>query len=143
MITATVNFPKNKGAKSISASIRRQVEEVVDEQFKEVLFEIADYAPSISPVWSGAYVSSFSFVPTGSGAGRMRKPTGEDNRAMRGSLIAMAQANLRSDINSMDLSGLRGVVLRNRARHARGVEHGIAPAKRPYNVFARTADRFG
>lgn len=133
-----------RGKKSISASIKARAEAATEPQVREYLENIGDYATSISPVWSGAYVKSFSFVPAGSGAGRMRKSKiEEDNRESRSQIISEAQGNLRSDLANIDLSEVRGIVLRNRSPHSREVEYGPTPQNPAgYAVFARVKDKF-
>lgn len=139
-----IKINAKKGGKSLSASIKTQAEEIAEPQVKQKLAEIGDYATRISPVWSGAYVKSFSFVPFGSGSGRMRTSKLEDdNRAMEDQIVREAQNNLRADLNKIDLTEVNGVVLRNRSPHARAVESGPTPrSPTGYAVFAKVKDRF-
>jgi len=141
---ASVKINAKSGGKSISASIRKEMEDTVEPKLRAELEAIGDYATNISPVWSGAYVESFSFVPAGSGAGRMRKSRPDDDRReQRWEIISGAQAELRADLNKIDLMEVSGVVLRNRSPHARDVEYGPTPRKSSgYAVFAKVKDRF-
>jgi len=141
---AFIKINARSGGKSLSASIRKEVEDIVEPKLKNRLEEIGDYATNISPVWSGAYVESFSFVPAGSGAGRMRKSRpDDDNREQRWEIISGAQAELRADLNKIDLMAVNGVVLRNRSPHARDVEYGPTPRNPSgYAVFAKVRDKY-
>ena len=141
---AFVKINARSGGKSLSASIRKEAKDIIEPKLRDKLEDIGDYATNVSPVWSGAYVESFSFVPAGSGAGRMRQSRpDDDNREQRWEIISGAQSNLRADLDKIDLMEVSGVVLRNRSPHARDVEYGPTP-KSPtgYAVFAKVKDRF-
>jgi hypothetical protein len=143
---ASLKINARSGGKSLSASIQKEVEDTVEPKLRAELEAIGDYATNISPVYSGAYVESFSFVPAGSGAGRMRKPRpdpDDDRREQRWEIISGAQAELRDDLNKIDLMKVSGVVLRNRSPHARDVEYGPTPRNPSgYAVFAKVKDKF-
>ena len=134
MITVKQNISKA----SLSAYVEDVLRKEAEPKVKDFLQGIAIHLTSLSPVWSGAYVTSHSFVPKGSGAGRMRKSKYEngpqDFRAKR----AEGLSQLMTDIDSFDFIKAGGGVFRNRAPHARGVEDGLPPARQPYNVY-RTA----
>jgi hypothetical protein len=90
----------------------------------------------ISPVDTGAYISSHSIVQT-KGAGRARtsrnKPTGINPAAAAES----ARANIASDIASLP-EDTTTVFMNNGSPHAQAVEHGGGGWKRPgYQVYTR------
>jgi len=129
-----------KASESLSASIRKQAEDIIEPKIKSLLVNIAESAVAISPVWSGAYVKSMSIVPSGSGAGRMRKSNDDfmsnDNRADTSGIKQEAFSQLMSDIDSLQIMEVTGFVLRNRSKHSPEVE-----AK--YRVFETIANRYG
>jgi len=115
-----------------------------EDKVRVVAEAIVDYAVSISPVDTGAYVESFSVVPRGAGGGRMRSSNG---RAKAPNPIAVQEqeaARLKSDLDNIDIIESGGFVLRNRAPHANRVEIGGWPKsiKEGYYVFLKTKDKF-
>lgn len=112
----------------------RLLEDLVEEEVKDRLEYIANYATIVSPVKSGAYVTSFSFL---TGAGRPRGKS-SDNRpeANREAAINEARGNLYADISKLDLSQMDSVTLRNGAPHAEAVE-------KKYSVFTKVRNKFG
>jgi|TARA_R110002072_G_scaffold219636_1_gene377253 hypothetical protein len=126
-------------------SLEDKVLNIVHDGVKDKAYAVANYAVSISPVYSGAYVESFSIKKPGQGGGRRKssearggKANGKsDNPDMH---RETAKYNLYKDIESLGEKGLKGFVLRNRAEHAKDVEHKHGP---PYKVFARVRNRFG
>ena len=123
MITATLN----KSGVSLSARLREKLDEAIEDKKPEIensLIEIAGTLTALSPVWSGAYVTSHSFVPKGSGGGRSRTSYRENGPVD----VRMAQdigfEQLVSDIRNSDFIESGGGVFRNRSPHARGVEDG-------------------
>jgi hypothetical protein len=132
------------------------IKAAAEEKVKDRAEAIVDYAVSISPVDTGAYVESFSVVPRGAGGGRMRSSKG---RAKAPNPIAVKEqeaARLKSDLDKIDIVESGGFVLRNRAPHANSVETGegwprkikrrktrkIKHTKKGYYVFLKTKDRF-
>jgi len=121
------------------------LEQVVEDRFKDDLTEMAQFAVNISPVDTGAYVTSFSIKPSySSGRGRTsrNKPTGQSDTAKR----SEAMGQLLSDIEKISPLDQPLVVLSNGSPHALSVERGSAVDpnwQRPgYAVFARVKDRF-
>ena len=110
------------------------LEDLVEEEVKDRLEYIANYATIVSPVETGAYVNSFSFLV---GAGRPRGKS-SDNRpkANREAAINEARGNLYADISKLDLSQMDSVTLRNGAPHAEAVE-------KKYSVFTKVRNKFG
>ena len=129
---------QNRSVASLSARVTEQVEEKAKPKIDSFLYDVAQRLTDLSPVWSGAYVTSHSFVPKGSGAGRMRTSKEENGPQDFQSKRAEGLSLLQSDIESFDFLEAGGGVFRNRAPHARGVEDGKPPAREAYNVYGAT-----
>lgn len=134
---------------TINSSFYKKMDEM-ENRVKEKVWlkgeEVVSYAAAISPVYSGAYVKSFSVVPRGGGGGRMRQSTyGQDladnaigRQEYKGDKNALKQdeaARLRASVRDIDPLESGGFTLRNRAPHNKEVEQ-------KHNVFLRTKDRF-
>jgi hypothetical protein len=112
------------------------LQQTVEERAKEELFSIADYAISISPVDTGAYVESFSFTV---GAGRPRgKSSRNKPKVSREQATEVARSNLYGDAERFNLETSDKITLRNNAPHARAVED-----KHGYGVFTKVRNKFG
>jgi flagellar motility protein MotE (MotC chaperone) len=118
---------------SLDNKIKR-LEDLVEEEVKDRLEYIANYATIVSPVDTGAYINSFSFLV---GAGRPRgKSSNSRPEANREAAINEARGNLYADISKLDLSQMDSVTLRNGAPHAEAVE-------KKYSVFTKVRNKFG
>ena len=101
----------------------------------------------ISPVYSGAYVESFSIKARGEGGGRSRSSDARDAKERspdpdRHKMIALDQ--LYSDITALGTDKIDGFVLRNRSPHVREVENGSIENNVPaHKVFERVRRKFG
>lgn len=109
-----------------------------EDAVRDKLISIGQTAVSISPVDTGAYVTSFSYNV---GAGRPRgkssknKPRGQNPQAMREEGLN----NLIKDINRIpNLLDTTAITLRNASPHAAAVEY-----KHGYAVFARVRNIHG
>ena len=135
--TVKVNTPISKKMKKI--------DDLIEEGVKERLHSIARTATNLSPVDTGAYVTSFSFAV---GAGRPRGKSSE-NRPKRQSKVAMRKEglnNLNSDIAKItDFSTKDTIVLRNGSPHAQKVETGKAKnwKRAGYKVFTQIRNIYG
>ena len=135
--TVKVNTPLSKKMKKI--------DDLIEDGVKERLHSIARTAVNLSPVDTGAYVTSFSFAV---GAGRPRGKSSE-NRPKRQSKVAMRKEglnNLNSDIAKItDFSTKDTIVLRNGSPHAQKVETGKSKNWRRagYKVFAQIRNIYG
>ena len=119
------------------------LKKAAEEQVKSRAEEIVDYAVSISPVDTGAYVESFSVAPRGASGGRMRSSKGRPKGQDRFAVQERQAARLKADLDKIDIAEAGGFVLRNRAPHANNVETGAGwPITEGYYVFQRTKDRF-
>ena len=131
----------------INASFNKKiksVEDKVDMFLKDQLTDIARTAVDLSPVDTGAYVTSFSYTV---GAGRPRgkssanKPKYQNKQSKRDEGFS----NLMQDLSrAKDLEGVSEVELRNRSPHADDVENGTNWSKtQGYFVFAQIRNIYG
>jgi hypothetical protein len=131
-------------SRSMSARIQEVMDEKVKPKVKARLIEIAGTLTALSPVWSGAYVTSHSFVPSGSGSGRMRKSSLDAGPVDVNGARGDGFNQLVSDINSFDFME-KGGIFRNRSPHSRAVEDGgVTPTGKQipaYNVYRTAAAR--
>ena len=135
-----------KASLKINSSFYKKMEildEYVEEYVSDQLIEIAQTAVNLSPVDTGAYVTSFSYSV---GAGRPRgkssdnKPKGQNAQAMRQEGLS----NLMSDINKVDLKNTTRITLRNASPHSSDVENGGPTWRRAgYKVFAQIRNIHG
>jgi len=91
-ITINQSFYKKMG------QLQNQVREKVWTKGEEVV----SYAVAISPVYSGAFVESFSVVPRGSGGGRSRSSEGRPIVADKAGKKQEEAARLRADVRAID-----------------------------------------
>ena len=129
---STIQF--NKGAFDKKLLL---LEQSVQEKLKDKLTDVASYAtldPSVSPLDTGAYVTSFSFKSNTSSRGRRKS---SKNKAPNTHTREEGFSGLMSDIEVMDFEEMERVTLRNDSAHSQKVEelHG-------YWVFAKIKDRF-
>ena len=119
------------------------LDEYVEEYVSDQLVDIAQTAVNLSPVDTGAYVTSFSYSV---GAGRPRGKS-SDNRPKKQNPQSMRQeglSNLMSDINKVDLKNTTRITLRNSSPHARDVEEGTNWRRTSgYKVFAQIRNIYG
>lgn len=128
---------------SVKPSLEAKLKGLEEEMEQKVRFQLRGVASdlvSYSPVWSGAYVSSHSFVPKGSGAGRRRVSKVENGPVNKQQARQDALQQLYADIERVDV--FEGGVFRNRAKHALGVENGQPPARKRYSVYRNTAAKW-
>ncbi len=138
---------------SISDKIKNRSTKIVNAELKEHFTGMANFAIRESPVWSGAYVKSFSFK-AGNFSSRGRRVDGANWRFPKktGSEADRAEGHalLMSDINAVfannDPLSVKFYTLRNDSNHARFVEDGIDGPTGPkgnhtpkngYRIFGR------
>jgi hypothetical protein len=128
--------------------LKGRIADMAEEQVEERLEDLADYATRISPVDTGAYVTSFSIKRAGQGGGRSKssdnKPRGQNPEQKRGE----AYDELLIDIEALNISemlktGDAKIKLINRSPHVRDVENGENWQSDGYHVFARIRRKFG
>lgn len=100
-----------------------KADELIGDKIEEKITSLGTYAVQISPVYSGAFVESWSVRPLGSGGGRSRQSRPErapDAQAKK----EEAKAMIRSDVAQYrgQIVEQGGAVLTNRAPHARAVD---------------------
>lgn len=119
--------------KSVSGKLKK-IEQLAEEYVKAELRKVADSLVDVSPVDTGAYVTSHSFQPTGGRGGRSRssanKPRQQDPTVKK----EEARAQLYSDIEGAEVSSSRAGIFRNRSPHATKVES-------KHNVYLYAKDR--
>ena len=110
------------------------LQKMAEEEVKDRLEYIANFAVVVSPVKTGAYVESFSFAV---GAGRPRGKSSDGKKlANRETAMQNARGNLYKDIDKMDLKASSQVTLRNGSPHALDVE-------KKHSVFTQVRNKFG
>ena len=130
----------------VMPSLQRKIDglkALAEQQVERKLVDMAQTAVDLSPVDTGAYVTSFSFS---TGAGRPR------GKSSKGKPKANAQAarseglsNLIKDLERIpSLLDTTSIVLRNNSPHAVAVEYGGRGWKTsPYFVFTRLRNIYG
>ena len=118
--------------KSVSAKIEN-LKDRVESEVKDDLKKIATDLTTRTPVDTGAFAESFSVVPASSGAGRRKSSKGRPRNQDVGTYRGIAQANMNSDIDGLQLFENKSVSFRNRAPHAGKVEL-------KYQVFGAVKD---
>ena len=122
----------------------KKIDGLIEDGVKERLHSIARTATNLSPVDTGAYVTSFSFAV---GSGRPRGKS-SDNRPKDQNPEAKRReglGNLVSDIDKItDFNTKDTIVLRNGSPHAQDVESGGPSWGRAgYKVFAQIRNIYG
>ena len=122
----------------------RLVEQKAEDLVRNKLLAIAQTTVDLSPVDTGAYVTSHSFQTNTSSRGRGKssrnKPRKQNKQAMRQDGLN----NLVQDINALDLSSTEKITLRNDSPHARVVEYGGPNWKiQPYGVYTQVRNIYG
>lgn len=108
--------------KSISASIRKEIDEIAEPQVKRIIKDVAEDALLYSPVDTGAFITSWSVVPSGSGAGRSYTSRNKPRNQSYEEKAGIARNQIASDIEAINVMETN-VVLRNRSPHAPIVEN--------------------
>ena len=124
---------------TISPSFQKKMsklDELVGDAIEEKLISLGSYAVQISPVYSGAFVESWSLRPIGSGGGRSRmsRPDRTPNPEAK---REEAKVNIVADANTYKERIVEdgGAILTNRAPHAKQVDE-------KYMTVRRVRDRF-
>ena len=121
-----------------------KLDETVENAVYNKLIDIAQTTVELSPVDTGAYVTSHSFQTNTSSRGRGKssrnKPRKQNKQAMRQDGLN----NLVQDINALDLSSTEKITLRNDSPHAQVVENGGPNWKvQPYKVYTQVRNIYG
>jgi hypothetical protein len=130
----------------VNSSFQKKIDDIevkVLGGVKERLEDIAQTAVSLSPVDTGAYVTSFSYTV---GAGRPRGKS-SDNLPKGQSLEGKQEegyGNLMQDISRINsIEDLDNIQLRNGSPHATDVEYGENWYGSGYFVFAKLESIYG
>tara|TARA_R110002126_G_scaffold126063_1_gene268321 strand:- start:326 stop:751 length:426 start_codon:yes stop_codon:yes gene_type:complete len=131
---------------TVNSSFQKKIDDIqikVLGGVKEKLEDIAQTAVNLSPVDTGAYVTSFSYTV---GAGRPRGkdsanlPTGASDQGKK----QEGYDNLLRDITKIKKTeDLNSIQLRNGSPHADDVEYGEEWRRDGYFVFAKLRDIYG
>jgi len=130
-----------------NAEVFRQVtfriKQAQEEAIRDRLTDIAQFVTSISPVDTGAYVTSHSMVANNSNSrARGKTSKGKPRKQNREAFQQEGFSNLLSDINSIDTDSLTRITLRNDSPHARYVEDGNGNSV-GHLVYTKTRRQFG
>ena len=127
-IQATIKV--NQSLQGKLDSLEKKAEEIVRDKLERIASDVV----KLSPVDTGAYITSHSFKTNSSSGGRSRtsnnKPRGQNPSTFR----QIAYAQLMSDIAEIDFKTLQKITLRNDSPHARIVEDGILGTMRDSSV---------
>ena len=120
-----------------------KLEEVVEEVLEAELISIANSAVALSPVDTGAYVTSFS-ISTGGGRPRGKSSDNRPKKQNPQSMREVGYNQLVSDINKLDLLNTTSITFRNGSPHATDVEDGTHWKRTAgYKVFAKIRNIYG
>lgn len=124
---------------TISPSFQKKMDkldELIGDNIAEKLQSLGNYAVSISPVKTGAFVESWSIRPMGSGASRRLSSEGRPNKDYSQAKDD-ATSNIANDVARLKDRILKegGATLRNGSPHAKQVDE-------KYMTVRRVRDRF-
>ena len=143
-----------KGFAGLSEKVQQQAEAITKKELEGYFTRMANDAVDMSPIWSGAYVKSFSFMAnntTSRGRGidgrnwKFPKKTGTaaDRETGRSQLMG----DIKQVMSSTKPVDTKSYTLRNDAGHAGFVENGgNARGPKPpngYKIFARLRSKYG
>lgn len=130
-------------------AIKDRVETIAAQKVEDRLKDISEFAVNISPVDTGAYVTSFSIGKAGFGGGRSRsshnKPKNQNPEAKRQEALGQLYSDIEGLGIKQDLEdGNAKFTIRNRAPHANQVEDGSNWKRTDgYYVFTKIRRKFG
>ena len=130
----------------VMPSLQRKIDglkALAEQQVERKLVDMAQTAVDLSPVDTGAYVTSFSFS-TGAGRPRGKSSKGKP-RANPQAAKSEGLSNLIKDLERIpSLLDTTSIVLRNNSPHAVAVEYGGRGWKTsPYFVFTKLRNIYG
>ena len=130
----------------VMPSLQRKIDglkALAEQQVERKLVDMAQTAVDLSPVDTGAYVTSFSFS-TGAGRPRGKSSKGKP-RANPQAARSEGLSNLIKDLERIpSLLDTTSIVLRNNSPHAVAVEYGGRGWKTPpYFVFTKLRNIYG
>ena len=104
---------------------------------KKLLLEIAKQVTEISPVDTGAYVTSHSFKTRADSSGRSRSSKGKPTKQNPAQKKQEGFDQLVDDLNGINIAEAEKITLRNDSPHAQTVE-----VKHGYYVYQKIKQRF-
>ena len=130
----------------VMPSLQRKIDglkALAEQQVERKLVDMAQTAVDLSPVDTGAYITSFSFS-TGAGRPRGKSSKGKP-RANPQAARSEGLSNLIKDLEKIpSLLDTTSIVLRNNSPHAVAVEYGGRGWKTsPYFVFTKLRNIYG
>ena len=147
-----------KGLKAIQ-NMQDQAKEIVSNELEDYFLEMSQDAINMSPVWSGAYVKSFSFKADNTSSrgrridgARWKFPDKTGTPADKAEGLNLVQGDIKSVFADSDkVLESRTYTFGNDANHAVFVENGTlgrAGPKGPeanggYRIFGRLRNKYG
>ena len=147
-----------KGLKALQ-NMEDQAKEIASNKLEGYFLEVAEDAIRMSPVWSGAYVKSFSFKSDNTSSrgrridgARWKFPDKTGTPADKAEGLSLLQGDIKSVFEDSDkVLESRTYTLRNDANHAYFVEYGVdggahPPGPKPrdgYRIFEILRSRYG
>jgi hypothetical protein len=129
--------------------VEEKLEKIVEDEVENLLINMASDATRWSPIYSGAYVQSFSFQSNTSTRGRRRqsRKEGGGSEADRQTGFNNLVGDISKVLNTTSIVDLKTITLRNDAPHAQLVERGAQNMKGPgpnnsWPVFAKLKDKY-
>lgn len=115
-IQATINISSelDSAGKDLDAQAKEVLQDVMERMARDVT--------RLSPVQTGAYVTSHSFQTNTSSRGRRKTSAGKPIAPNKDEKREEGYRLLLQDIDTLDLNGLTKITLRNDSTHAQSVE---------------------
>ncbi len=111
----------------VRPSLKKKVGSI-DENLEDLVYSkltnIARTAVDLSPIDTGAYITSHSFQTNTSSRGRGKSSRNRPKRKNDPAMAEEGMNNLVEDINALDLTKVEKITLRNDSPHAQVVEIG-------------------
>lgn len=138
-----------KADPNFSKKIEDKLEKLAEDKLENLLLNMASDATKWSPIYSGAYVQSFSFQSNTSTRGRRRqsRKEGGGSEADRQQGFSNLVGDINKILNTTSVVDLKTITLRNDAPHAQLVECGAQNMKGPgpnnsWPVFTKLRDKY-
>lgn len=135
---------------NFSKNIEDKLERKVEDKVEDLLLDMASDATRWSPIYSGAYVQSFSFQSNSTstrGRRRQSRKEGGGSEADRQQGFSNLVGDINQILSTTSIVDLKTITLRNDAPHAQLVERGAQNMKGPgpnnsWPVFAKLRDKY-
>ena len=127
--------------------MKEQTKEAINDELEDYFSQVANYAINRSPIWSGAYVKSFSFKADNTSSRGRRvnganwqnpEKTGSEQDRETGRQLLLG--DVQAAFSNNDPERTKSYTIRNDANHSRFVEVGIEgganpPGPKPTNGY--------